>query len=81
MMRASVAGGVWGVENSALLLASPQGLFRNSTKPATDNFKSGVNYTVKSRLGACSSKAIKMYMLETLPLLTLPFLQLKQVFR
>jgi hypothetical protein len=59
MMRASVAGGIWGVENSALLLASPQGLFRNSVKPAIDNFKSGVNYTVKSRLGACSSKAIK----------------------
>jgi hypothetical protein len=59
MMRASVAGGVWGVENSALLLASPQGLFRNSVKPATDNFKSGVNYTVKSKLGACSAKVVK----------------------
>ncbi|NDF60474.1 MAG: PKD domain-containing protein, partial [Crocinitomicaceae bacterium] len=59
MMRASVAGGVWGVENSTLLLASPQGLFRNSVKPATDNFKSGVNYTITSRLGACSSKAVK----------------------
>jgi len=59
MMRASVAGGVWGVENSALLLASPQGLFRNSVKPTTDNFKSGVNYTVASKLGACSTKAVK----------------------
>jgi hypothetical protein len=59
MMRASVAGGVWGVENSALLIASPQGLFRNSVKPATDNFKSGVNYTVKSKLGACSAKVVK----------------------
>ena len=59
MFRASVAGGVWGVENSTLLLASPQGLFRNSTKPATDNFKSGVNYTIKSKLGACTSKVVK----------------------
>ena len=59
MMRASVAGGVWGVENSALILSSPQGLFRNSVKPVIDNFKSGVNYTIKSRLGACSSKAVK----------------------
>ena len=59
MMRASVAGGVWGVENSALLLASPQGLFRNSEKPAKDNFRSGVNYTVKSKLGACSAKVVK----------------------
>jgi hypothetical protein len=59
MMRSSVAGGVWGVENSALLLASPQGLFRNSVKPATDNFKSGVNYTVTSKLGACSAKVVK----------------------
>ena len=59
MMRASVAGGVWGVENSALLLASPQGLFRNSVKPTTDNFKSGVNYTVTSKLGACSAKVVK----------------------
>jgi hypothetical protein len=58
-MRASVAGGVWGVENNALLLASPQGLFRNSVKPVIDNFKSGVNYTIKSRLGACSSKVVK----------------------
>jgi len=59
MMRASVAGGIWGVENSGLLLASPQGLFRNSIKPTTDNFKSGVNYTLKSKLGACTSKVIK----------------------
>jgi hypothetical protein len=59
MFRASVAGGEWSVENSALLLASPQGLFRNSVKPATDNFKSGVNYTVKSSSGFCTVKAIK----------------------
>lgn len=65
MMRASVAGGVWGVENSALLLASPQGLFRNSVKPATDNFKSGVNYTVKSKLGACSAKVVKAVYVRT----------------
>ena len=65
MMRASVAGGVWGVENSALLLASPQGLFRNSVKPATDNFKSGVNYTVKSNLGACSAKVVKAVYVRT----------------
>jgi hypothetical protein len=59
MMRASVAGGTWGVENSALLLASSQGLFRNSIKPTTDNFKSGVNYTLKSKLGACTRKIVK----------------------
>ena len=59
MMRASATGGVWGVENSTLLLASPQGLFRNSVKPTTDNFKSGVNYTVTSKLGACTTKAVK----------------------
>ncbi len=72
MMRSSVAGGVWGVENSALLLASPQGLFRNPTKPATDNFKSGVNYTVKSKLGACSSKVVKAVYVRTVtaPLIT-----------
>jgi len=59
MFRASVAGGVWGVENSAMLLASPQGLFRNSVKPATDNFKSGVNYTLKSNSGVCEVKIVK----------------------
>ena len=59
MFRASVAGGEWGVENSAMLLASPQGLFRNSVKPATDNFKSGVNYILKSNSGLCSVKAVK----------------------
>ena len=59
MFRASVAGGTWGVENSALLLASSQGLFRNSIKPTTDNFKSGVNYTLKSKLGACTRKIVK----------------------
>ncbi len=59
MFRASVAGGEWGVENSALLLASPQGLFRNSVKPVTDNFKSGVNYTLKSNSGLCVVKVVK----------------------
>ena len=59
MFRASVAGGVWAPIDNTLLLASPQGLFRNSVKPATDNYKSGVSYTVSSKLGACSTKATK----------------------
>ena len=59
MMKASIAGGVWGVENSALMVTSSQGLFRNPSTPATDNFLSGVNYTLKSKLGACTTKVVK----------------------
>ena len=61
MMRASVAGGVWNVESDFLMLASPQGLFRNPSdkKPTTSEVRSGVNYTVKSKLGACSTKKVK----------------------
>jgi hypothetical protein len=59
MFRASVAGGVWEPVNSGLILSSTQGLFRNSTKPAVDNFKSGVSYTVTSKLRACATKVVK----------------------
>ena len=59
MFRASLAGGVWAPIDNTLLLASPQGLFRNGVKPATDNYKSGVSYTVSSKLGACTTKATK----------------------
>jgi hypothetical protein len=59
IMKASVAGGVWGVENSALIVTSTQGFFRNPATPATDNFKTGITYTVKSALGACTTKARK----------------------
>ena len=59
MFRASVAAGVWAPVDNTLILASPQGLFRNGVKPATDNYKSGVSYTVSSKLGACTTKAIK----------------------
>ena len=59
IMKASVTGGVWGVENSALLVTSQQGLFRNPTKPATDNFKTGINYTLTSALKACTTKVVK----------------------
>jgi len=59
MFRASVAGGVWEPVNNGLILSSTQGLFRNSTKPAADNFKSGVSYTVTSKLRACATKVVK----------------------
>ncbi len=59
MFRASLAGGVWAPIDNTLLLASPQGLFRNGVKPASDNYKSGVSYTVSSKLGACTTKATK----------------------
>ena len=59
MFRASVAGGVWEPVNSALILSSSQGLFRNGTKPAVDNFKSGVAYTLTSKSGACVNKVVK----------------------
>jgi len=59
MFRASVAGGVWEPVNNGLILSSTQGLFRNSTKPAVDNFKSGVSYTVTSKLRACATKVVK----------------------
>jgi hypothetical protein len=59
MFRASVAAGVWAPVDNTLILASPQGLFRNGVKPATDNYKSGVSYTVSSKLRACTTKAIK----------------------
>jgi Secretion system C-terminal sorting domain len=59
IMKASVTGGVWGVENSALLVTSQQGLFRNPTTPATDNFKTGINYTLTSKLKACTTKVVK----------------------
>lgn len=59
MFRASVAGGVWEPVNSALILSSSQGLFRNGTKPAVDNFKSGVAYTLTSKSGACVNKLVK----------------------
>jgi len=59
MFRASVAGGVWEPVNSALILSSSQGLFRNGTKPAVDNFKSGVAYTLTSKSGACVNKIVK----------------------
>ncbi|NDF60707.1 MAG: T9SS C-terminal target domain-containing protein [Crocinitomicaceae bacterium] len=59
MFRASVAYGVWAPVDNTLLLASPQGLFRNSVKPITDNYKSGVSYTVTSKLGACTTKVTK----------------------
>ncbi|NDF60183.1 MAG: hypothetical protein EB100_03805, partial [Crocinitomicaceae bacterium] len=59
MFRASVAGGIWAPENSALILSSTQGLFRNGEKPSVDNFKSGVSYTLNSKLGACANKVVK----------------------
>jgi hypothetical protein len=59
MFRASVAGGVWEPVNNGLILSSTQGLFRNNTKPAVDNFKSGVSYTVTSKLRACATKVVK----------------------
>jgi hypothetical protein len=59
MFRASVAYGVWAPVDNTLILASPQGLFRNGVKPATDNYKSGVSYTVSSKLGACTTKVTK----------------------
>jgi len=59
MFRASVAGGVWEPVNNALILSSSQGLFRNGTKPAVDNFKSGVAYTLTSKSGACVNKVVK----------------------
>ena len=59
MFRASVAYGVWAPVDNTLILASPQGLFRNGVKPATDNYKSGVSYTVSSKLKACTTKVIK----------------------
>jgi len=59
MFRASVAGGVWEPVNSVLILSSSQGLFRNGTKPAVDNFKSGVAYTLTSKSGACVNKVVK----------------------
>jgi Secretion system C-terminal sorting domain len=73
MMKASVSGGVWGVENSALIVTSSQGLFRNPTKPATDNFKTGINYTLKSKLGACTTKAVKLVIVRnvTAPSITI----------
>jgi hypothetical protein len=73
MMKASVAGGVWGVENSALIVTNSQGLFRNPTTPATDNFKTGITYTLKSTLGACTTKARKTLIVRnvTAPTITL----------
>jgi len=59
MFRASVAGGVWEPVNSALILSSSQGLFRNGTRPAVDNFKSGVAYTLTSKSGSCVNKVVK----------------------
>ncbi len=59
MFRASVAGGVWEPVNNALILSSSQGLFRNGTKPAVDNFKSGVAYTLTSKSGVCVTKVVK----------------------
>jgi hypothetical protein len=59
MFRASVAGGIWAPVNSALILSSTQGLFRNGEKPSVDNFKSGVSYTLNSKLGACANKVVK----------------------
>jgi hypothetical protein len=59
MFRSSVAGGVWAPINSALLLSSSQGLFRNGTQPSVDNFKSGVSYTLTSKLGSCVTKVVK----------------------
>jgi hypothetical protein len=59
MFRASVAGGVWEPMNSALILSSSQGLFRNGTRPAVDNFKSGVAYTLTSKSGSCVNKVVK----------------------
>ncbi|NDF60518.1 MAG: T9SS C-terminal target domain-containing protein [Crocinitomicaceae bacterium] len=59
MFKSSVAGGVWAPINSALLLSSSQGLFRNGTQPSVDNFKSGVSYTLTSKLGSCVTKVVK----------------------
>jgi hypothetical protein len=59
IMKASVTGGVWGVENSALMVTSQQGLFRNPTTPTTDNFQTGINYTLTSPLKACTTKVVK----------------------
>jgi len=59
MFRASVAGGVWEPVNSGLILSSTQGLFRNGTKPEVDNFKSGVSYTITSKLKSCARKVVK----------------------
>jgi hypothetical protein len=59
MFRASVAGGVWEPVNSALILSSTQGLFRNGTKPSVDNFKSGVSYKLTSKSGACMNRIVK----------------------
>ena len=59
MFRASVAGGVWEPVNSALILSSSKGLFRNGTRPAVDNFKSGVAYTLTSKSGSCVNKVVK----------------------
>ena len=59
IMKASVTGGVWGVENNALIVSSQQGLFRNPNAPTTDNFKTGINYTLTSKLKACTTKVVK----------------------
>jgi len=81
IFKASIAGGTWGVANDYLLISSPQGLFRNNKMPPSNLYKTGVNYTLKSKDQLCSITAQKSVWIRNVTATSITLTAAKQTLK